>query len=539
MKKYFSIVILLTGMIFASCNSYLEVTPPNSITNEQIMELLNSGDDAKIDLVLGGLARGLPSTFQLSAIHGTGIADPRHYTVQGLDCMRNLEGNDVVLGAKELGTLFGNDEYKLNDFTGTDNGKNVAYWNAYWANINTANKLLNYLIPEIVGDNPRMLYYRAVALTVHAWFYNYLMENYQDAYTQGGNAKLGMMWYDCWDPTKPPQARLSAQETYAKIAGEIAEAVRAFSELPENERYTASTTDIDLGVAAFVQARVALCMGEWATVISACDKVLAVNNKLMNENQYVNHPVDGEYGANNGFMDNTLNPEVLIGWSQALSTKGGYMIYRNIFGGGQGGYDEGFYRIDKRLYNQINEDDYRKDNFLGEGVTIDGYLFPPAANGRIRDIPDYSNLKFSCMFGIGSSDIATWSNVCDYYMRVSEVYLMKAEAQLKSGNEAGAKATLNTLLAARTRAGATPLTCDNYAVTGKTYTTEQMIQLQTRIEMWGERGLEFYNNKRWNIRVDRAGDETNHTAKATYEVSRMTLAIPKTETDYNPLCVQN
>ncbi len=49
-----------------------------------------------------------------------------------------------------------------------------------------------------------------------------------------------------------------------------------------------------------------------------------------------------------------------------------------------------------------------------------------------------------------------------YYMRSSEVLLMKAEAQAQPGDEAGAKATLNQLLAARTRNGETPLTCDTY-----------------------------------------------------------------------------
>ena len=46
-------------------------------------------------------------------------------------------------------------------------------------------------------------------------------------------------------------------------------------------------TDIDLGVANFVLARAALCAGDWATVISACDEILAAYPTLMNESQYV------------------------------------------------------------------------------------------------------------------------------------------------------------------------------------------------------------------------------------------------------------
>ena len=79
---------------------------------------------------------------------------------------------------------------------------------------------------------------------------------------------------------------------------------------------------------------------------------------------------------------------------------------------------------------------------------------------------------------------------------------MKAEAQAQSGDNDGAKTTLNILLKARTRTGATTLTCDNYpAMSG--LTALQMVQLQTRIELWGEGGREFFNNKRWGVSVDR------------------------------------
>ena len=114
---------------------------------------------------------------------------------------------------------------------------------------------------------------------------------------------------------------------------------------------------------------------------------------------------------------------------------------------------------------------------------------------------------------------------------------MKAEAQAQLANEAGAKATLNKLLAARTKTGATPLTVDTYpSMAG--LTALQMVYLQTRIELWGEGGREYYNNKRWNIPVDRTSSK-NHLSKVTYPVSKMTLEIPEGEILYNPLAVQN
>ena len=114
---------------------------------------------------------------------------------------------------------------------------------------------------------------------------------------------------------------------------------------------------------------------------------------------------------------------------------------------------------------------------------------------------------------------------------------MKAEAQARDGKEAEAKKTLNILLAARTKTGETPLTVDTYSSMNG-MTALQMVQLQTRIELWGENGSEFFNNKRWNLPVDRQSSD-NHVDKGTYSVDKMTLKIPELEMLYNPLAVQN
>lgn len=100
-----------------------------------------------------------------------------------------------------------------------------------------------------------------------------------------------------------------------------------------------------------------------------------------------------------------------------------------------------------------------------------------------------------------------------------------------------AKEVLNLLLAKRAKAGAL-LTCDNYSSMAG-MTALEMVQLQTRIEMWGERGLEWYNNRRWNIPVNRSGSLDHHNPGLTYPVSGMTLPLPDQETQTNPLVVQN
>ena len=115
--------------------------------------------------------------------------------------------------------------------------------------------------------------------------------------------------------------------------------------------------------------------------------------------------------------------------------------------------------------------------------------------------------------------------------RTSEVLLMMAEAQAMNGDEAGAKSTLNRLLAARTTEGAPTLTCDNYP-SMQGMSALEMVKLQWRMEMWGENGCNFFNHKRWNEQPVYEG--SNHWSTTPVEIAHMTWDIPQQETQTNP-----
>lgn len=532
MKKY--IVGLIATAIFTSCADRLDITPPNNITDEQIQQLLASGDQDKINLVMGSMANNMPLLFNFAGITGVGVADVYH-SVQGLETMRSLEGNDIVLG-DIAGSLSGTAEYQFGDFISPNIDKNNVYWYYAWNLVTQANKMLNFLTDEVVGNSASLKNFKARGLVVRAYGYYFLMENYQDAYLQGGNSKLGMPLYDRFSPTQPNKARATAEETFAFIKNDLNTAITLLEEA--NTNYTTDDiSDIDLGVANFIKARVSLWTGDWAGTIAAADKILATKSALMSEEQYgaknTGTATDPIYKPeSNGFLNNAVNPEVILGFAlgQALTY---HHAYFNPFGNGAGGVSRAYKRIDNRLYEKIADADYRKDAFAKEA--IGDYTYP--GNNTVAYIPSYTNLKFAATHGLDREDRTQVGAVTTYYMRTSEVILMKAEAQAQSGDTEGAKATLNILLAARTRKGATPLTCDTYPGM-ENLSALEMVQLQTRIELWGEGGREFFNNKRWNIAVDRTNSE-NHVTKATYPVSKMTLQIPQDEMLYNPLMQQN
>ncbi|MCE5346491.1 MAG: RagB/SusD family nutrient uptake outer membrane protein [Bacteroidales bacterium] len=536
MKNYIIGIVFLACMLLSSCAKELEMTPPNSIITEQIKDILASGDTAQINKVFAGLANTMPEQFNASGISGGGTADARYRSIQGMDYMRSLEGNDIIFGAKNLG-IFGADEYYLRDFISTAVDKNSIYWTHAWAIITAVNKMLSYLDDETIGNIARLKEFKARGLVARAYAYLYLMENYQDSYLQGGKDKLGIMLYDYYSPLQPYKPRSSSTETYDFIKNDLNTAINLFQEAGIGIT-TKNLSDIDLAVTNFLLARVSLITGDWAKTISSCDAILTKYSALMAESVYGGTKnvsatsVPEIRPETNGFLYNNVNPEVILGWpvGQALTAHNGWL---NPFGEGNGGLGEGFARIDNRLYEKIDDNDYRKNCFMA--TAFGDYKYPTA--GTVRYIPAYTNLKFAATHGIGTDDKKNVGTVTCYYMRTSEVYLMKAEAQAQSSDATGAKNTLNILLAARTKASATTLTCDNYASMAG-MSALQMVQLQTRIELWGENGREFFNNKRWNIPVDRTSS-ANHLDKGTYSVANMTLQIPEAETLYNPLCVQN
>ncbi len=532
MKNLFMLSIVFA--LLSSCSSKLDVAPPNSLTDEQIRELLAKGDAATIDLVLGSMANNMPLLINSGGTGATG-SDARYSSPQGLGVMKNLQSNDIVFGDRAL-TIFGADEYRFLDFISAETDKNVPYWNYGWNLITQANKMLNFLDDATVGSNLKLKEYKARGLTLRAFAYNFLMEFYQDAYMQGGKDKLGLPLYDIYLPIQEGKARATSVETYDFIKKDLTAAFQLFTDAGIG--YTANLADFDLGVVSFLQAKVALATGDWSTVISKSADVLTKYPNLLSESVYGGRNTGTQTipeirPEKNGFLDNSVNPEVILGYpvGQAAVVHNYWM---NAFAEGNGGLGEGYERIDKRLYDKIDSRDFRGNAFMS--TAWGSYTYP--TNAIVKNIPSYTNLKFAATHGIGSNDKKEVnSRVTCYYMRSSEVLLMKAEAHAQAGEDLLAKQTLNTLLAARTKQGQAPLTCDTYAsMLG--YTALEMVQLQTRIELWGEGGREFYNNKRWNSAVDRSSS-TNHVDKSTYPVAKMTLKIPLDEILYNNKAIQN
>ena len=308
----------------------------------------------------------------------------------------------------------------------------------------------------------------------------------------GGKDKAGVPLYLTVEGAK---GRTPSTEVYSTITTDLQNAIALF----EQEGYDpkSSTADIDQTVANMVLARVALTTGDYTTAANAAGAVISAGYSLMNEEQY----------TTSGFQSTSL-PETIWGYTWAASTSLGNRSFASFMSitAVDNANNKGIYMaIDDQLYNQIAATDYRKKNFNATETTVGDFTYPA-----------YSNVKFN----------TPTYEADEIYMRLSEAYLLKAEAEARGGNSSAAQQTLYDLVSKRDSGYA------KSSNTGEALLKE--IFLQSRIELWGE-GHEFFTNKRFNVGVDRTAS-SNHTHKLVKAAGKeFTYQIPLSiELNSNP-----
>ena len=550
MKKVliiFSAIVVLASV--SSCNRMLDITPPNSITDEQVMDLLQNGTDAQKEAIVKGIVGSLPKYFNFddSGSYGcsTGGANTMRYSYVGIEWGRALMGADVVSGYNlEANDLAGKQVYRYSeDFRGSSASTNYCYWAMYAAAINQANIALGWVTEDKAKEGSLYKDGRARALLVRAYCYMCMMEEYQDAYLKGGKEKLGLPLYTEYDPLQETKERSSAEATWSFIKKDITDAITYLT--GAGIGYTAgrdASEDFDLGVANFIYARASLLTGDYANCIKACDAIIGSKAYSLIKAENYGGRNTGEWPPTdsikvlphtNAFTSMACNPETILGFKKNSGFYGqaaDHFNLANVFGNysQQGNVS----RIDETLYNKISDKDVRKKAFYPN--EIGEYKF---SNNNTGMLPKYTNLKFSATEGLADSGEepsgkAAECTKLDYTkFRLAEVYLMKAEAEAESSGDA--KATINTLLAARSADPANVLSVADY-----TGDIKDVIKLQWRIEMWCEGGREYMNNKRWNIPVDRSNSGI-HVTKAQIPVANLTLQLPQREIEDNPKTTQN
>lgn len=498
--------ILIAGSIiilFSACSKSLNIDPDGTMTREQLQEIIKT----KPATVLEPMVTSMVS--QVNGYVPVNSVDSKNFLVCNL--LLNLKGNDMVLA--HLNGSWMSSDYQMLNYREENQTRTALYWGMYYKWIYYANQVLD-LIPadfdptQTTDVNKLIMKYKAAALTMRAMSYTYLMWLYQDDYQHGGSDKPGVPLYTT---VGGEEDRATAKEVWNQIIADASEAVTLFKSSGLSNK--TSKTDFDATVASVVLARATITTGDWTKAIEAAGYVMQEYPTLLNETEYTTSG-----------MSNITLPETIFGYDYSSASGKGtssFPGWMNIKGeGGYGGSQGSWLAIDQKLYDQIAATDYRKKNFVATEYVEYKYAS--------SQLPEKHYKYYSYKFAAPAIDANTPNyNQDDIFMRTSEMVLTKAEAEVRSGKDADAQNTLYVLAYQRDASYV------KSTKTGDALLAE--IQLQRRIELWGESGFEYFDNKRWNIGVDRTGS-ANHTNQLVVPAGKLfTLQIPlSTELNYNP-----
>ncbi len=478
------LVFIFLGLLFAQCgDDYLETQPTQLMSAESIKK----ASELKPELLNASIA-GLYTTMYETSTGGTG--GHWDFGQRGYDIFSDMLCGDMVLGGLTYGWYATIARYQAT----TDYTMNEAYgaWRYYYRIVFGANQVIDGLGGnDIVPEKTEAKHILGQAKAMRAYAYFYLANFYALEYAP--EVEILPLYVTT---TVPNQPLSTTAKIYEVIVKDLNDAIALLGDF-ERPGKQAINKYVAEGLLAYVYAT----MGNNVEAAKLADDIITNGGfTLMNKDE-----ITGGFNDVNtkGWMwgvDLTLDSglDLVSWWGQA-----DIFTYSYAMAG-----DTKIINAD--LYNKIPADDARKAQFFPNPTHWAAYTPFKKFYAPEREIGKQRKIT------------------TDYvYMRVAEMYLLKAETLAKSGDEGGAKQALKALLAER-------LPNSNYvdALSGQALLDE--IYLQTRIELWGE-GKSYLAMKRNKATITRgSNDLVKKGLSFKYNDPELTFEIPRMEVDNNP-----
>lgn len=421
--------------------------------------------------------------------------------------IRDMLGEDLCMTA--AGNNWWNEVYKWNAHRNARSSNTTYAWKFYYRIIFNVNGIIEGLNKNLKAQeaDPNFKEIMGQALTYRAWAYFNLVQLYAQRYDypNKNNSQLGVVLRTTQSVT--PQARATVEEVYAQINTDLDEAILLLAGAGEQKQIS----DINLQASQAIKARVALTTGQWADAISNATAAMK-GHTLFGMNN-----LKQDSGCPSVFSSYPGKGSEWIWGSQQASDQPTY--YFSYFAFMSWNFSSTNIRtnpksISRELYDAIPATDARKSMFSLTGMDIKAR--PEVISNAL--VCSYMSRKFRATAQADSrGDIA--------YIRVAEMYLIKAEAEARSGKNADAQQTLFDFVSTRDGDYVKSTSTDDALI--------NEILLQRRIELWGE-GFRFYDLKRVNSPLVRIVDKVVDPAAPVNPTSDELLAYKKIHiyTDY-------
>lgn len=539
-KKINLLLLVIAIITMTSCSDdFLETKPTDAIASA---DALATADN--MSLIINGLHRLLYAQAQTILNGGSSTRSGNHYWIPLGD---NLAGG-VIHSAPANNLGWQNDTRWISHNLETSTTTEQLWYQRYHI-IASTNAIINTVEDGSIPEDEKLKEILGQAYTYRAYAYHSLVQHFAKGYLIGSPASdpgVPLLFASEAPFTSAP--RSTVQEIYDQCMMDVNTAISYFEGASARPTGTAAAkSQLNIDVAYGLKARIALNSGDWRTAADAA-AMARQDYPLMDESDYYT-----------GFNTTTLS-EVIWG-SNVVGTETTYFrsyfyLMCNTFNGSQVRNNPKI--IDKRLYAQIPDTDYRQGLFLKDAPNsntsaangLGGWdkntnpLYPTeeAFEAEIDRLANeygwtsrhnthpymHVKMKQKNPGGIDPDDIIL--------MRSSEMFLIEAEAEAMLGNVTDAQNALRPLGEARDSA---------YDVSAYDTPEKLMehIKFQRGIELWGE-GFLYTDKIRWDEGIDHSADGGSGASEVLYTDgykqdkpsvnSEWVFKIPQSEIDANP-----
>lgn len=481
-NKLFSLIV--AGTLLVSCgDEFLETEPTEFVSARQIADYSEKNPELQ-----GANVAGMYALMYETGTGGTTGHDD--YGQKAYDMFGDLLSGDMVLGGLNYGWYSTLSRYQITtDYSQTDN---YQVWRHYYRLVFAANSIIDQfggddVVPE--SEEGKNFYAQAKAMRGISYFY---LANY---FSEGYNASepilpLYLTVPDAGGALEP------AETIYNSVIDDLKQAVS----LLDASRTGKEQINVDVAETYLAYAYAAI--GDDPLTAQHSQNVInRGNHQIMTASEvtggFNNVNINGWIWGVDITLDQGLD---LISWWGQLDV----FTYSYAWVGD-------LKSVNDDLWSQLDSrDDIRASQFAdvygtGQKAPINKFYDPSRQIGGQRNI------------------------TTDYiYLRISEVYLLNAEANANMGNDGIARTRLLSVVGDRWPTAST----DIGALSGQALRDE--ISFQTRAELWGE-GKSYLEMKRNERTVVLPPNHlTNAGESIPYNDNKMTFEIPLLEVQNNP-----
>lgn len=521
-NKYLALPFV--GLALAGCNDLDTQFQGQYVSGEQKQEVVGLNPEMAKAGVLG-----IPNSYNKFM---SVTSDHYDFGYPGVMLAFDSMGNDMPARYSGYNWFYGFQAFV--GMTSTGNLTNLV-WNILYGNILNSNATISSLDPE--SDNSQIQLMLAQGYAFRAFDYWVLAQIYQRNYegredlpcvpilTEENQEAVAM------DGTP----RATVKEVYDRILTDINKAI----ELGEKAEVTTAVISsvkarrlFNVDAMYGLRARVYLTMHRYADAAADAAKVIEMSDCTPLSIDECSKP------GFNSFQHNWLWGNAIAETDRVVTS--GIVNFPSMMCSFSNGYvTVGMWRaMNISLWNQIPATDVRK------GWWLDDELYSPILNeeqldylqnygaGSVNTDPSsddkslipHTNVKFDSY----QSKIGQTINASDIpMMRIEEMYYIKAEGEIMSGNVGTGVQTLKDFV--------NTYRDPNFTVNSTDPTELQdIIWKQRRVELWGE-GLSWFDIMRLNKGLDRVGGGFNSlfVYKTTNDYESMIQPLPFSEIQYN------